>query len=115
MTTVNLTATPRSARGQFTAAVARRAARGEHITLWGPRGSGKTTLLFDVQLLLGESHSSYSSTTQCLDDITRSLEHACGDVTTQGLPRRAARGRRWRAADGDVVVTCAGRADCGTS
>jgi ABC-type lipoprotein export system ATPase subunit len=63
VTTVTLSANPRSARGLFTAAIARRAARGEHITLWGPRGSGKTTLLFDVQLLLGENHCAYSSTT----------------------------------------------------
>lgn len=102
--TVNLTATPRSARGRFTADVARRVARGEHITLWGPRGSGKTTLLHDVQLLLGDSHCACSETTQCLDDITRSLERAYGDVTTRGLARRAARGRLWRAADAERGV-----------
>jgi len=104
VTTVTLSATPRSTRGQFTAAVARRAARGEHITLWGPRGSGKTTLLFDLQLLLGKSYCAYSGTTQCLDDITRSLERAYGDVATSGLTRRAARGRLWRAADAERGV-----------
>jgi energy-coupling factor transporter ATP-binding protein EcfA2 len=99
--TVTLSATPHSARGPFTAAIAPRAERGEHIALRGPRGSGKTTLLLDVELLLGESHCTYSSTTPCLDDITRPLERADGDIATRGLRRRAARGRpAW-------VVTCA--------
>ena len=104
MTAAVVTATPRSARGQFTADIARRVARGEHITLWGPRGSGKTALLHDVQLLLGERPCAYCSTTQCLDDITRSLERAYGDVATRGLTRRAARGRLWRAADAERGV-----------
>lgn len=96
-----LQASPRSARGKFTADIARRVARGEHITLWGPRGSGKTTLLREVKRLLDARHCAYSVTTQCLDDITCTLERAYGDVATRGLTRRAARGRLWRAADVD--------------
>ena len=88
VTAAIVTATPRSARGKFTADIARRAARGEHITLFGPRGSGKTALLHDVQLLLGAGHCAYSRTTQCLDDITCALERAYGDVATRGLTRQ---------------------------
>jgi hypothetical protein len=75
--------------------------RGQHIVLWGPRGSGKTTLLNAVLQELGGAHCALSPTTSSLDDITRALERAYGDISTTGLTRRAARSRLWWAADAE--------------
>jgi energy-coupling factor transporter ATP-binding protein EcfA2 len=75
--------------------------RGRHVVLWGPRGSGKTTLLHAVLNELGDVHCALSGSTRSLDDITRALERAYSQVATQGLNRRAARARLWRAADAE--------------
>ena len=104
VTSPAVSATSRSSRGKFTADIARRVERGEHLTLWGPRGSGKTTLLNAVQQLVGGRHCGFSATTRSLDDITCALERAYGDVATGGLKRRAARGRLWWAADAESGV-----------
>ena len=94
----------RGVRGGFAADIARRLLRGEHLVLWGPRGSGKTTVLKDVRQLLQHSRCGFSAKTAHLDDITRALERAYGHVITQGLSRRAARGRLWCAADAEPGV-----------
>lgn len=99
-----MTARARIARGRFAAEVARRLLRGEHLTLWGPRGSGKTTVLNDVWHLLHDKRRGFSASTAHLDDITCALERAYENVDTQGLSRRAARGRLWWAADAEPGV-----------
>lgn len=84
--------------------LAHRLERGEHILLWGPRGSGKTTLLHAVQTELRDRRCGFSTHTNCLDDVTRALEHAYVEIPTQGLTRRAARSRLWWTAADDPAV-----------
>jgi energy-coupling factor transporter ATP-binding protein EcfA2 len=73
--------------------------RGEHLVLWGPIGSGKTTLLVAIQGRIADRACASVPLTQSLDDITQALERAFPGVPTQGIPRRVARTRLWRAAD----------------
>jgi energy-coupling factor transporter ATP-binding protein EcfA2 len=79
--------------------LADRLTRGEHLVLWGPIGSGKTTLLDALRRRIADRACAIAPVTQSLDDITRALERAFPGVTTQGIPRRVARARLWRAAD----------------
>lgn len=79
--------------------LADRLMRGEHLVLWGPIGSGKTTLLAVIRRRLVDRACASESATQSLGDITRALERAFPGVPTQGIARRVARARLWRAAD----------------
>ena len=75
--------------------------RGEHLTLYGPRGGGKSCVLTQLLTRLQRDAvpCAYSSSTSCLDDITRALECAYPGVDTWEVRRRTARGRLWRAAE----------------
>ena len=79
--------------------LADRLTRGEHLVLWGPIGSGKTTLLAAIRRRIADRACASAPVTQSLDDITQAFERAFPGVPTQGIPRRAARARLWRAAD----------------
>jgi len=86
-----------TARCKLARHLARRLERGEHNALWGPRGSGKTTLLHEVLKGLGRRRWALSATTECLDDVTRTIDRAYADIPTKGLTRRTAQARLWRA------------------
>ena len=75
--------------------------RGEHLVLYGPRGSGKSTLLAKLHTRLARAGvpCALSSTTSCLDDITRTFARAYPDVDTVTTTRRKARARLVTAAD----------------
>lgn len=78
-----------------------RIARGEHWILYGPRGSGKSTLVeqLHARFLRANTPCAIAKTTSCLDDITRAMEAAYPQVSTQSVNRRTARYRLWSAAD----------------
>lgn len=82
-------------------ALQRRLARGEHLTLYGPRGSGKSTVLLRLQARFECSGipCAYCASTAALGDITRALERAYPGIDTLEAARRTARVRLWRAAE----------------
>ncbi len=86
---------------QLQSSLITRLRRGEHIVLYGPRGSGKSTLLAKLHARLVRSGvpCALSSTTSCLDDITRTFARAYPDVETVTITRRKARSRLVTAAD----------------
>jgi energy-coupling factor transporter ATP-binding protein EcfA2 len=59
---------------------------GEHLVLYGPRGSGKSTLLAELETRLTRANapSARSTATNCLNDITRTLEEAYRSVERDG-------------------------------
>lgn len=69
--------------------------------LYGPCGSGKSTLLAELEthLTRADIPCARSTSTCCLNDITRALEQAYPAAETREIARRTARARLWRAAD----------------
>jgi predicted ATPase len=86
---------------QFQSTLIARLQRGEHLVLYGPRGSGKTTLLARLHAHFERAGipCALASVTACLDDITRTFEHAYPEVDTAAITRRRARSRLRLAAD----------------
>ena len=62
---------------------------GEHLVLYGPRGSGKSTLLAELETRLTRANApcARSTATNCLNDITRTLEEAYPAVDTHEVSR----------------------------
>jgi len=86
---------------QFRSALITRLQRGEHIILYGPRGSGKSTLLTKLHAHFAQTGipCALSTTTSCLDDITRTFADAYPYVDTGITTRRKTRARLRMAAD----------------